>query len=89
MTIEKRNDSILIKVQDSGYGIPEIEKNKIFTKLFRANNIKGKEPNGTGLGLYIVKSVIDAYKGKIWFESKENIGSTFYVTIPLKSASQI
>ncbi|MFZ2201832.1 MAG: PAS domain-containing sensor histidine kinase, partial [Microgenomates group bacterium] len=76
-------DGIMIKVGDSGYGIPENQKDKVFTKLFRADNVKEKDTEGTGLGLYIVKSIVDAAAGLIWFESVENQGSTFYVFLPL------
>ncbi|OGH72165.1 MAG: hypothetical protein A3I93_00530 [Candidatus Magasanikbacteria bacterium RIFCSPLOWO2_02_FULL_43_22] len=86
-------DSIAIKVADTGYGIPKDQQNKIFTKLFRADNVREKDTEGTGLGLYIVKSIIDHSGGKIWFsspggsalggESSENPGTTFYVTLPL------
>ncbi|HUD05070.1 MAG TPA: ATP-binding protein [Patescibacteria group bacterium] len=75
--------AILIKVSDTGYGIPKNQQDKIFTKLFRADNVRDKEIGGTGLGLYIVKSIVENSGGKIWFESKENKGTTFYVTLPL------
>ena len=81
--ITQKEQDILIKVSDTGYGIPEHQKNKIFSKLFRADNAREKEAEGTGLGLYIIKMVIDSAKGKIWFDSKEKEGTTFYVTIPL------
>ena len=74
--------TILIKVSDTGYGIPKNQQDKIFTKLFRADNIREKAINGTGLGLYITKSVVLNLGGEIWFESKENKGTTFYVTLP-------
>ncbi len=82
--IKKQKSDILIKVADTGYGVPKAQQAKIFEKLFRASNIKEREPDGTGLGLYIVKAVIEQSGGKIWFDSVENKGSTFYVTIPLK-----
>jgi len=74
---------IMIKVSDTGYGIPEFQKDKIFTKLFRADNVKEKDTEGTGLGLYLVKAIVEGSQGKIWFESEENKGTTFYVLIPL------
>jgi len=74
--------TILIKVSDTGYGIPKNQQDKIFMKLFRADNIREKATNGTGLGLYIAKSVVLNLGGEIWFESKENKGTTFYVTLP-------
>lgn len=82
--IKKDGQNILISVADTGYGIPKNVQSKIFTKMFRADNARVKDPDGTGLGLYIIKETIEKTGGKIWFESLgENKGSTFYVTIPL------
>jgi signal transduction histidine kinase len=74
---------LLIKISDTGYGIPKHQQDKIFTKLFRADNVREKDTQGTGLGLYIVKSIMDHSGGKIWFESEENKGTTFFVRLPL------
>ncbi len=75
-------NTILIKVSDTGYGIPRDQQGKLFTKLFRADNVSKKDTRGTGLGLYITKSILDAIGGSIWFESKESKGTTFFVAIP-------
>lgn len=75
---------VLLKISDDGLGIPDSQKPQIFTKLFRADNARLKDPQGSGLGLYIVKSIIDQTGGEIWFDSEENKGSTFYVLAPLK-----
>lgn len=69
LIIKKTPKNILIKVSDSGCGIPREHQPKIFTKLFRADNAKKIESIGTGLGLYIVKAIIQKSGGKIWFES--------------------
>lgn len=75
-------DTILFLVKDDGLGIPAGQQEKIFTKLFRADNVRSSDTEGTGLGLYIIKSIVDHVGGAIWFKSKEGQGTTFYVTIP-------
>lgn len=74
--------TILIRIADTGYGIPKAEHAKIFAKLYRATNVRTKDTEGTGLGLYLVRAVVHKLGGKIWFESEENKGSTFYVSLP-------
>ncbi len=81
MTWDKKG--ILFSVEDTGYGIPKCQQEKIFQKLFRADNVKSMDTEGTGLGLYIVKEIMDEVKGKAWFESHENKGSKFYILLPL------
>jgi signal transduction histidine kinase len=76
-------EGVIITVADSGYGIPKHQQDKIFTKLFRADNVREKDVEGTGLGLYVVKAIVEQSGGKIWFESEENKGSTFHVSLPL------
>lgn len=76
-------DVLYIYVRDNGYGIPKGQQDKIFTKLFRADNAKERETEGTGLGLYILKSIVKQSGGKVWFSSVENEGTTFYVLFPL------
>ncbi len=90
LTIKKHDNDILVKISDDGRGIPEKEQPKIFTKFFRADNIKGEEIYGTGLDLYIIKEIITNFGGTIWFESpnsdigkKSRKGTAFYFTIPL------
>lgn len=76
---------IRIAVKDTGYGIPEEVQGKIFTKMFRAANVREQDPAGTGLGLYLVKLLLDRVGGMIWFESRGiNQGTAFYVTIPVE-----
>lgn len=81
VSITNQNKEILIKVKDSGCGIPAAQQSKIFTKLFRADNARQLVGEGSGLGLYITKALIEQVGGKIWFESAENKGTTFYVKL--------
>lgn len=84
ISLSRQSSDVLFKVTDTGYGIPKYQQSKVFTKLFRADNVVGKETDGTGLGLYIVKAVVEQSGGVIWFESEEDKGSAFFITIPLK-----
>lgn len=81
--IKKHKKDLLLSVADEGIGIPEKEHDNIFNKLYRASNAEKNDTGGSGLGLYIIKSILDNSGGKIWFDSNKNKGTTFYVTIPL------
>lgn len=78
----EKNGSATIAVKDTGYGIPAGEQNKIFTKMYRAENIKIMDTYGTGLGLYMVKAILDSSGCAIRFTSVEKKGTTFFVEIP-------
>ncbi|MBI4714260.1 PAS domain S-box protein [Candidatus Uhrbacteria bacterium] len=85
--VSRLND-LLLTVSDTGIGIPLNAQDKIFSKLFRADNARTISPYGNGLGLYIVKSILDFTGGKIWFTSKVGKGTTFHVSLPLKGMSK-
>lgn len=79
---DKKKREVAFSVKDRGIGIPEEQKDRIFTKFFRAENAIRAETVGSGLGLFIDKNIVDAHKGRIWFESELNKGSTFTFCIP-------
>ena len=88
VSIKKDSDNVIISVADTGFGIPLKQQEKIFSKLFRADNIKALDAEGSGLGLYIVKSIVEESNGKIWFESEENKGTTFHVSLPINGMKE-
>jgi len=85
--VKKEPSSVHVTIRDSGIGIPRNQQKSIFTRFFRAGNAQLMEPDGSGLGLYITKQIVDRHKGKMWFESEESKGTTFHVTLPLSSKS--
>jgi len=75
---------IEFQIQDSGVGIPKDQQERAFTKFFRGVNVVRMETEGTGLGLFITKNIIEAHGGKIWFKSEEGKGSTFFFSLPVE-----
>lgn len=84
LSIKLINKDLIIQVSDHGIGIPISQQKEIFGKMFRADNAKTMDPDGSGLGLYIVKQVLSYVDGSINFESKENVETKFVVKIPLQ-----
>lgn len=82
---QKEVPEILVEVKDTGIGIPKSEQQRIFSKFFRGSNAIKSETEGTGLGLFIAKNIIEAHHGKIWFESEKDKGTTFYFTLPVSN----
>ncbi len=76
---------VLFAVSDTGYGIPASQQQNIFGKMYRAENVQKLGIEGTGLGLYIVKSAAEKMGGRVWFVSEEGKGTTFYALLPIHS----
>jgi PAS domain S-box-containing protein len=80
---KKDKDNFIISIKDNGIGISKEAKGRIFEKFYRADNAVKMLTAGTGLGLYVAQKIVESARGKIWFKSKKNKGSTFFVQMPI------
>ena len=81
ITAQRVNNTIQINITDTGFGIPKEDQENIFEEFYRVDNAINQEVKGTGLGLTLIKHIIEAHKGKIWVKSILNEGSTFSFTL--------
>jgi signal transduction histidine kinase len=85
VTLEQEKKDIIFKVTDTGIGVPKEAQKSLFTKFYRADNARHVRPDGTGLGIYLAKRVMDDHNGEIIFHSEEGKGSMFGFKLPIKS----
>lgn len=83
INLEHVKDDAALTVVDTGIGVPEDVQARLFTKFFRAPNARQRRPDGTGIGLYLTRRVLNAHDGSIIFSSKEGKGSTFGFRLPI------
>jgi signal transduction histidine kinase len=82
---ESAGQEALLTVRDHGIGIPAHELSQIFERFVQAENARTSGMEGTGLGLYLCRALIEQHEGRIWCESVEGRGSTFFVALPAVS----
>lgn len=85
LSVEANN--AVFTVKDTGIGVPKSERDNLFGKFYRATNARKKRPDGTGVGLYLAKKVVDAHEGELIFESVEDKGSIFGFKLPIAKNS--
>jgi signal transduction histidine kinase len=87
VTVKLSHDAknVIFEVKDSGIGVPKAQQKQLFAKFFRADNARHVRPDGTGLGIYLAKRVLDDHHAELIFRSKEGEGSTFGFRFPIKS----
>lgn len=83
VTLKREGKKLLISVKDNGIGISPQAQQHIFEKFFRSAEAKQKRNDGSGIGLFIVRNIVNYHGGRIWFESVEGVGTTFFFTIPI------
>jgi signal transduction histidine kinase len=88
ISIHKKSGFVVFTCKDNGVGIPEEQQLHVFSKFFRSDNVVKYQTEGTGLGLYIAKNIVEQSGGKIWFQSIEGVGSIFNFSLPLCSEAQ-
>ncbi len=81
--LKKEKGGFIGEIKDRGIGINNVDRKYIFTKFYRSANARRSCSSGTGIGLYVCKVIVEKMKGSIYFKSKEGIGTSFFVSLPL------
>lgn len=89
VSLSREETEAIIKVEDTGCGIPEEDLSYIFERFFRVDRARSREGGGTGLGLAIVSEIVAKHNGRVWVESEEGEGSRFYFTLPLVETENV
>ena len=84
VSLQRDRNQIVFSIKDTGVGVPHDQQRHIFAKFFRADNVIRMQTDGSGLGLFIAKSIIEKHGGAIWFESMEGKGTTVYFSLPIQ-----
>ena len=84
--VQPEPKSVQLEIEDNGYGIPKEAQEKLFREFYRVKTEPTRNISGTGLGLSLVKSVVEAHDGEVWVKSIEGEGSTFYIKLPISQS---
>lgn len=82
------HNNVILSISDQGLGIPKKDLGHVFDRFFRVDKARSRAQGGTGLGLAISKEVIELHHGRIWVDSVEGKGSTFYISLPYEEYSE-
>jgi signal transduction histidine kinase len=84
--MDRNADAVMFSVQDTGIGIPQDELERIFERFYRVDKDRSRSSGGSGIGLAIVKHIVQLHGGRVWAESDLGHGSTIHFTLPLSRA---
>ena len=85
VSAKKEDHFVTVCVADTGIGIPVSQQPNIFKRFYRASNATRIHTDGSGLGLFLVRTIVEHHGGKVWFESVEGQGTSFFVSLPLRA----